>query len=281
MNNTAVKEEPLNPGLYDVPFTEYKELEATNNSYLSRLGEVPAKALVARPDTASLDFGRAAHTFILEGYPAFQQEYAVIPEGMKKGNNNAYKAFIAENIGKAFIKLEEFTHIINMRIAVYDHPKAAALLDGAETEKTIIFREPETGILCKTRIDALNKRNKAVVDLKTARSADERAFVRSIFTYNYHVQGSFYRDSVNAVLDGRVTKHPKFEVFVIIAVEKEPPYQVGVFHISEALLQVGRERYIELLKLNEKCKVEGFPHYQDPQNNGGMITVDVPGWMEL
>ena len=65
-----------------------------------------------------------------------------------------------------------------------------------------------------------------VIDIKTCQSADQDAFARDIATYKYHLQQAFYGTLCNT---GRN--------FIIVAIEKEPPYAWRIYTLND---EIGR-----------------------------------------
>ncbi len=135
------------------------------------------------------------------------------------------------------IKAEEFEEIHAMREAVMRHPAAAKLLSDGQAEQTFFFNEPISGAPCKVRPDWIN--NGVVVDLKTTVDASPAGFIRSVMKFRYHVQDPFYSDGIQEATGIEIKE------FYFIAVEKSPPFAVGVYKLSEELKEQGRELYRE------------------------------------
>ena len=57
--------------------------------------------------------------------------------------------------------------------------------------------------------------------------------------FRYDVQAAWYLDGVN---QGFAKGEQMFATFIFIAVEKEPPYGVGVYQLDEADVISGREK---------------------------------------
>lgn len=101
-------------------------------------------------------------------------------------------------------------------------------------EKEIYWSEQNTGLPCKSKLDSLFK--KTVIDLKTTTAKTEKAFRKSIIEFNYHRQGAFYIDSVQA------------KRFIIVGLQKQAPFNIWKIEISKAELADGRKKYLQLLK---------------------------------
>jgi len=94
-------------------------------------------------------------------------------------------------------------------------------------------------------------------DMKTTQDASIGTFERSIFRYNYHMQGGFYMRGAKAV--GLPARH-----YAILAAEKSPPYEVNVFRLTEGALDAGEQLALALLKRYAYCQHTGeWPGYED------------------
>jgi hypothetical protein len=68
-----------------------------------------------------------------------------------------------------------------------------------------------------------------IIDLKTTTDSSQVAFPRAIRRFKYDWQAFFYLRGANSI------SHELYDKFIIIAVEKTPPYGVMLFDLSEAL----------------------------------------------
>ena len=130
-----------------------------------------------------------------------------------------------------------------IRESVMEHPAAKLLLSRErETEVTATWNHEGTD--CKARLDGyIAPRGKAkpiILDLKTAMDASPDGFSRAVAKFNYHFQQAFYVDAVKAIKK----RHAQF---IFIAVEKEPPYAVGVYTLGGDAEEVGRKMYKDVL----------------------------------
>lgn len=219
--------------------------------------------------TDALVIGTAVHSAILEP-DDFKSRYATIDDtkivneigGAKPRSTSKYKEWYAEQLeligNKEIIAYSEFNYCDLIRSKVRQHPTAGALLASGYAEQTFHFEEPISGAPCKFRPDWLNMQNNVIVDIKTTDDASPRRFARSVEKYRYHVQDAFYSDglyhSQGIQIDG----------FVFIAVEKQAPYNVGVYVLPEGGTQRGRELYQENCIKYMECRKSGiWPGYSD------------------
>ena len=253
----------LTPGIYDdISHSAYNNLpiEIVRNSYLNNLDYVPAKARAANDkDTPTLLRGRAAHALILEGSEAFDKEFTVSPTCDKrtKEGKAIYAKHIAENIGKTVISEEDYVRIMGMNMAVRSHPAAAELLENGVSEQTVIWKDEETGIMCRCRPDRVPSGDyPLLVDLKGTKDATEYGFDKAIKTYSYYRQAAMYTEGISKVTG------KKYEAFGLIAVEWEFPHLTDVVFIDPDYLAEGRRQFHELLRLEKQCREnDHWPHY--------------------
>lgn len=252
----------METGIYfNLSSKEYHALppEIVSNSYLSRLNSCPAKAKIPQAETPAMIIGRSAHTLILEGEASWWAQFVVAPEVDKrtKEGRELCKAFIKDNPDKDIIDTEDYIAILGMAEAVYNHPFAKELLNKGISESTIIWKDEETGILCKCRPDRTPADNKGVlVDLKTTQDAS--AFGRAVMSYGYARQAAFYTEAVNKITG------QKYDAFAFIVVEKEPPYRVEVYVLDAEYMNWGFNENHRLLRLEKDCREKNFyPHYQN------------------
>src|SRR6266513_753124 len=70
------------------------------------------------------------------------------------------------------------------------HPIASEAFRGGEAEVTLIWSGPDTGIPCKARPDYLPAHGRWLVDLKTAASANPRAWRDQAYRLGYHARAA-------------------------------------------------------------------------------------------
>jgi hypothetical protein len=255
------------PGVYPgTPMDIYHAWEAASNSRLTKLRRSPAhmKASLSEPqDTPALRIGRAAHSAILEP-DDFMSRYACGPSGDKRTKDikAAWESLEMKHGEEYVLKGVDYDACLEMRDAVYAHSKASKLLIGAgEIELSTVWTVPvaDGSLTCKARLDRYTAgiAGGAVVDVKTTRDASPRAFERAIFDLGYHRQGAFYLDAARA--HGIPAEH-----FVIVAVEKEAPYAVAVYRLTEGALDAGREQLQPLLRTYAMCQtLNEWPAYPE------------------
>jgi exodeoxyribonuclease VIII len=219
-------------------------------------------------ETEALIAGRVIHSFILEPHKV-ADEYCILPElNMRTNDGKAqYQQFLADNQGRMPIDIGLYDNAQRIKDAVYKNQAAAELLRIGVAERTILFQHPESGAMCKCRPD-WETPDGFIVDIKSTEDASPEAFARSAFKYRYHVQSAFYSDGF--VYD----KGYSPEGFVFIAVEKTPPYGVGVYFATNDVIGLGRDTYVPELFRYQACVNTGrWPAYSDQ-----IEDLKLPGW---
>lgn len=188
----------MNGIYYDLSHADYHAMtDRVSNSYLSRLNICPAAAKVPQEETAAMTFGRAFHSFILDGMTAFSRDVAVLPELNLRTNAGKEEkaAFQAANVGKAIISQEDVQSIMAMDTSVKAHPLARNLIGVGANEVSIFWTDSFSQLECKARPDKIPGSN-TLIDLKKTRDASARGFLHSILQYGYHRQAAFYLDGM-------------------------------------------------------------------------------------
>jgi hypothetical protein len=236
----ARTEEEVKPGVYlNVPFEEYKQIKALSSHEIIALLQSPGHYKAAKEgdaDTPAMAFGRAFHV-AMEGADVFDRVYAVGPEGAD-GRSKVFKEAkaAAEAEGREILTFADAQTIEQMKAAVLRHEHARVPAIAGHNEVTIIWRDEETGILFKARIDKLCLEYGLICDYKSTKSTDEHNFTRDIALYDLHVQAAQYLAAVNAF-------YPKTPWrFAWIAVEKVPYYDCALFFENKRMLEVGERR---------------------------------------
>ena len=265
------------PGIYEnIPFKIYRGIKAVNNSKLGRLDHCPAAINQPDEDTRTLQFGRALHTYCLEGAVAFFAQYAIAPEVDKrtKEGKARWAAFQAENLDKMAIDPDEYETILGMHASLQDHPYAKILMKQGVGERTLIWRHDETGHLCKCRADWTPGDDHGIVlDLKGLAEVNENYFLRAaIGGYGYARAAAFYLDGTS------IATGKQFKNFNFICCEKAAPYKVEIYTMEDDILAWGRGEYYRLMRQLKRLEEEGgkFPAYV----HGGSVSIFLPQWLQ-
>lgn len=223
---------------------------------------------IEESDTAATLVGRAFHTLILEGQPAFDRQFAVKPEGMSLATADG-KAWKRDQVGKAILSHDDGMRIFAMSRAVSRDSLTSKAFDNGAPEVTAIVKDPATGIFLKSRPDWLRSDTHLCINLKTSISAKPADWERQAFSLGYHIGAALAIDVV-----GELRRHPAAHVFVIV--EKEPPYCAVTCLLKPDVIEWGRLQYRKALDTFARCIESGhWPGYADQ-----VIEVGLPRWAE-
>jgi hypothetical protein len=189
--------------------------------------------------------------------------------------------YAAEVDNREIITAEELEKLEGMRASIMAHPKAGPLLEAGSgvAELSCYWKDPETGVLCRCRPDFW-RHDGVIVDLKTARDASPKGFMKSIEGWRYYVQHAFYMDGIEAAQDQSwMTVHdeagmPAPNAFIFVSVEPFAPYAVGVYHLDPVSIEIGRREYREDVARYAECMRTGkWPAYSDR-----IESISLPEW---
>lgn len=251
-------------------FTDYTLLDGLNQSKLGLLKRCPQKfkhSLTApRSDTESLAIGRAIHTAVFQP-ELFNSEFLCLPEidrRTTKGREE-YATVVCQNPHKTCLKKDEFNKALEIATEVRSNRHVFKLIEDAHYELSVQWKDSGTGVLCKARLDCYNEDLGIVLDLKTTIDASPQGFSRKLYSYGYNRQAAWYLESLRA--HGESARH-----FVFVAVEKEPPYSIGLYRLSDEAIKLSKRENEALLRKYQECvRTDFWPGYTD-----GIEDISIP-----
>lgn len=226
---------------------DYRALPGVNFSTLKHVADSPAHyaAALREPpqDRDVFRVGRLFHTLTMEPH-LFERDYVVF-NGRRAGKD--WESFAAANTDRTIVKPDEVTACQSMATAVRASPLVDPYWRDARHELTVQWVDHATGIGCKARLDWLSPAG--LVDLKSARTTEARAFGRAAAGYHYPAQLAFYRRAARELgHEGPAC---------LVAVEKSSPWDVAVFRLDEAALEWGDFLIDEWLATLARCRASG------------------------
>jgi len=268
----------MNPGIYpglpEAAYRREKEDRLSPSGTPVLIGRSPAvyrwQMDNPTPPTRAQIIGSMVHALALEG----RVGYRVSPDvGRRKtADKELHAAFAAEAeaAGDVVITAAEAATVEAMDAALRAQPLVPALLAGAHKESSIFWTDRETGAACAGRPDALRlygDGGATVLDLKTTLDASPGAFARAVLNYGYHVQAAAY-------LEGLRTLGYEARDFIVIAVEKSPPYCCAIYRMPDAAIELGAKRWREACALFAECTERGeWPGYP-----ADLRELQLPAW---
>lgn len=254
----------IQPGIYDISNEAYHSGGGISRSGIMEFKTSPLHYWdrYLNPDrergesTVALEFGNALHTFVLEPNEFFKR-YAVAPKVDKRttAGKTAWQIFENENAGKELITEVILKELENMAAVLFAHPEIKELITGAKYEKSIYWRDNDTGLLLKCRPDIWH--SFAICDLKTTADASQYAFEKSVYQYGYHIQAAMMQDAIQA-LEGKW-----LDDFIFIPIEKKRPYATTYYPLDPMAIEEGRKEYKkQLVGMKECMERNSWPGYQ-------------------
>ena len=212
-------------------------------------------------------FGRVAHSLVIEGK---------LPEGLlispfddfrKAAAREWRDSHLAE--GYEILKKADLDIIEAMAERLSQEQMIKDGLLAGQVEKSIIWKDEQTGIWLRSRPDALPF-DAVYADYKTAVSADPDDISRDLFDKGYAPQMALTAEGVATAL-GRV-----LDTFSLVVQEKKAPYTVTIAAVSdEALTWAARLNRQAIDRFAHAIKENDWPGYR-----AGPVTVGVPGWLK-
>lgn len=221
-----------------------------------------------RPPKDAFDLGTLAHALILGSHDdrlVIVDAYDWRTKAAQEAKAAAYAA------GKVPVHRGDLRAASRIARAVRRHPLARAVLASGEPEVSFYWRDPETGVTCRARVDWLVP-SKALVDVKTVGrygGADPAAFGRQCATLDYPMQAAHYVDGWEAVTGELLP-------FVHLIVETEPPHFVTVGQLPDHVIEAGRARMrVALIEYADRESSGDWPEFDHPTE---IVDIPVPGW---
>lgn len=218
-------------------------------------------------NTPALAFGRALDCALLEP-DVFASTFAVQPafgDCRKTENRQQRDAWRLENRDRTWITPEDAKVIADMTASVRRHSLHRAL-EGGAAQVTLRWTDA-SGALCKGRADYHVPHLALAVDVKTTEDASPTGFARSVWKYGYHRQDALYRR-------GFAAAGQELDQFLFIAIEKTPPYAVGIYSIdSDAWWRANESITRDLERFAECVRANEWPAYADE-----IKVLSLPEW---
>ncbi len=236
----------MKQGIYpELSNGDYHADPALSHSMMEKLRKSPAHFKYYRENpgdpTNAMMFGSAYHCKILQPH-LFHTLFEVVPKGGYKTLKDG-KITIPETNKVS----GGYDDILAMAKALRERKVVSNLLSGGEAEVSYFWTH-KLGFSCKARPDY--RKGNILIDLKTTIDASPEAFAKAIANFGYHRQGDWYMHGVAA-------NKVEAEHFIIIAQEKKPPYEVGIYRLQEEDLYLAHIEDDLLCQKYEECSSTG------------------------
>lgn len=199
-------------------------------------------------DTKALAVGKAAHSLAL-GEPEFNSHFAILPFDSLRTNEAKAWRDKTEAEGKTILRADDFVMVKEMAAAIKRSPQCARAFRDGKPERSLIWRDEETGVWLKSRPDWLpdDPASGWVIDYKTTADLRPRKFSAQAFECGYHLQAALQVDACRAVLgvDPVGIGH--------VVQEKSPPYLAELRLFTPEQIDFGRREYRRALRAFARC----------------------------
>lgn len=279
MNNAQGPATQIYNGIMDISIDEYHGAPAISRSALMEFRRSPKHFWYKyiNPDYSpmatveiitkrnAMEFGNAVHTHILEP-DSVPQRYVMWdgPSRATKAGKEAFAQTKSVAANRQIIDYDTVTVLLEMRASVLEHPEAMALIEGGKIEQSIFWEDQYTGLTLKARPDVWH--DDFIVDLKSVADGSFDSFQRSIYSYGYHIQCAMQHEAVYAATGKNLRN------FLFVAIEKEPPYAIGIYQLDDAALEQGLDELRSLTEHLKQClDTDYWPAYSTN-------LVSLPAW---
>ena len=217
--------------------------------------------------TKAMADGTAVHAFFLER-DKFDTNFVIKPADMRL-NTKAGKEWALEHQSKIIIDSELGNNLYEMEKSFMDSPAKMIYNEnmGGQTELSYFWND--LGLVKgKCRPDWIDKFGEIVVDVKTTTDASPRGFQKSIANWGYHLQLGWYMRGLQKL--GFDTYD-----FIFIAIEKTPPFSVGVYRADREMISHAMQELDKLVpEIDYALQTKEFPDYT-PE----ITSIGLPPWM--
>ena len=217
-------------------------------------------------DTRAFVVGRAAHhltlgqEFFAKLFAQQPEEYAAPDGELKPWNNNAKFCrewhAIKRKEGRIVLTAKEVEAVKQMAISVGNHPLVKQGLLNGLVERSLFWRDEETGIWLKARPDAIPNHSGDFADLKTTHSVMFPSVIKSIRDFAYYQQIALVRTGCREVLELEMSS------FTYLFVESKAPWCTMDVQVDGEDVVRGDRMNRACLRTFAKCLKDG--HWPGP-----------------
>lgn len=259
---------------YNVPFREYLAWDAMSQSILREILNSPLDFLwrLKNPPeiTREMILGNALDNYVYDRR-FFNNNYWITKKVSTR--DRKYKELVRK-YGKEFVIFMSELHACEVLVKrIRQHKLASKLFtDESRVQMCLVWRDEETGLLCKGRPDMFTPGLKAFFDLKSAsRNTHPRKWGPHLLSCGYHFQAAWYLwlgRSLGLELDG----------FNHLVYETVPPHKLTNYPLTKEMLELGEDERVEALRRYKKCVDEKCFHgYEE---DGLVAALQNPGWLK-
>ena len=223
----------------------YENKSYITNSMLSMLNKSPLTLQAyldgERQESDAFALGEAVHLGILEPEKFIDivvWDERMFPQPTKtirtKENRVWLSTFKKVHKGKLIIKRNHYNLACDMIDSAKNKP--AVLEELKESHKELVALKSINGINCKSKGDIVPFNGEWMKDLKTTKDASLEGFKKSCEDYGYYRQAAMY-----CHMFGK-------SKFKFIVIEKQPPFHIGIYEVSQEKLEQGWQEIEKLIE---------------------------------
>jgi len=245
---------------YNLPVAEYDAAPALRSTSIRLLMKSPAHYLANhRVETEAMKTGSLVHAAMLEP-EVFGSRYMVMEKVDRryKEGKVKYEDALRQAQEQKLILINEADQrqVFGIRASLLGHKRISKLLTQAKREVSLFWNEED--VSCKARIDILPVIDNTIVDLKTTEDAQPKPFMRSVYRYGYNFQAGHYCRGGERILG---MERPDF---LLVAIEKEPPYAVAMYTLPRSIIEEGWRQCAAAMEVYRKClATKEWPGYTE------------------
>lgn len=257
------------PGIYrSIPAHVYHQWPAVSSTLLKGYAALPSTAHIPYEAQDDANVGQGIHSFTLQGKEVFDAECFILPpecEGKSKKALEERAHYAAMHPSKALLphrygpgaaetKPPVMDVIMGVDTSYRTHPKTRQLFDGAETEVSLVWIDPDSGCICKARIDLLKP--PFFFDLKKTRKFDG---------FQWQIRDLFYGVQLGHYMNGCIANGINIVSAGFLPCEAVAPYRVGCGYREPDKLDADRTEAARLVGLVKQSQMSGYwPNFQIP-----------------
>lgn len=214
----------------------------------------------------AFDFGKAVHALLFDDQDEIAKLVTSPFDDFRKKEAREWRDEQWSE-GRIIITDAVMDSIRGIHAALAREPGVAALLTAGEPEKSMIWRDAETGVWLKSRPDRFPS-DRVFADLKTAKSSDPRLLNTEIVSRGYHMQLGLAAMGLKALTGEDATD------CWLVFVEKTAPHAVTTVRLGDELVDYGMRQCRRSIRKFADCLRDGdWPTYCE-----GPVTLHGPDW---
>jgi hypothetical protein len=220
-----------------------------------------------RSPSNAFDIGNATHLLVLEP-EAFAERVHVIDASTYHTAAAQQARDVARGNGKIPLLKHEAETVRAMRDALAAHAVAQHAFVAGRAERSYFWRDLETDVWLKARLDYEPTHRRYLADLKTSISAHPEVFRKRVADYGYHISAAWYLDAIERFHGAAPDR------FFFVVIEKQPPHLISVVELEPEALDWGRLQARKAMRIFADClAADRWPGYAERA-----VSVNLPDW---